>query len=107
MRLRMKYAGLCGGILGMLLLGACNPHEFPTSEGGDPGRDFSVRLRFVDDLPVLRTISGDTKASGEPGRYRYSVELLRYLDDVSYRLTPDYAYSFTRSERISELDTTV
>lgn len=104
---RIQYAGLCGGILAMLLLGACNPHEFPTSEGGDPGKDFSVRLQFVDDLPVLRTISGDTKASGEAGAYRYSVELLRYVDDVAYKLTPDYVYSFTRSERISVLDTTV
>ena len=104
---RMKYAGLCGGILAMLLLGACDPHEFPTSEGGDPGRDFSVRLQFVDDLPVLRTISADTKASDQAGAYRYSVELLRYVDDNAYKLTPDYVYSFTRSERISELDTTV
>lgn len=104
---RMKYAGLCSGILALLLLGACSPHEFPTSEGGDPGKDFSVRLKFVDDLPVLRTVDGDTKASGQSSAYRYSVELLRYVDDVSYRLTPDYVYSFTRSERITELDTTV
>lgn len=104
---RIQYAGLCGGILAMLLLGACNPHEFPTSEGGDPGKDFSVRLQFVDDLPVLRTISADTKATAQAGAYRYSVELLRYVDDAAYKLTPDYVYSFTRSERISVLDTTV
>ena len=84
---RIQYAGLCGGILAMLLLGACSPHEFPTSEGGDPGKDFSVRLQFVDDLPVLRTISADTKASAQAGAYRYSVELLRYVDDVAYKLT--------------------
>ncbi len=106
MTFRLKYASLCGCILGMLL-GACDPHEFPSSGGGDPGKDFSVRLQFDDALPELRTLSGLTKASGQPARYRYTVELLRYLDDVSLKLTPDYVFSFTRSERISVLDTTV
>lgn len=103
-----KYAGwLLGGVLGMLLCAACNPHEFPVSPEGDPGRDFSVRLQFADDMPVLRTVSGDTKAAGGANAWRYSVQLLRYRDDISFNLTPDYAYTFTRSERISALDTTV
>ena len=103
-----KYAGwLLGGVLGMLLCAACNPHEFPVSPEGDPGRDFSVRLQFADDMAVLRTVSGDTKAAGGANAWRYSVQLLRYRDDISFNLTTDYAYTFTRSERISALDTTV
>ena len=48
------------------LLAACNPHEFPIGDGGDPARDFSVRLVFEEDMEDLAVNGQPTKAESTP-----------------------------------------
>jgi len=94
--------------LAALWLAACSPHEFPVSPAsGDPARDFSVSLQFADGLEELRTIQLGTKADAAASdRTRYTVELYRYTGEVSFRVTPDYTYTFTRGAG-ADLDTTI
>ena len=90
---------------GVLLAAACDPHEFPSSRSGDAMRDFSLQVLFDDELPQLQEIRQNTKASAAP-RTRYTLELYRYEGDVTYGLTPEYSWSFTRNE-LYEIDTTI
>ena len=50
------------------LLAACNPHEFPIGDGGDPARDFSVRLVFEEDMEDLAVNGRDLMAAGLKGK---------------------------------------
>ena len=87
-----------------VVLAACDPHEFPVSEGGDPMRDFSLRLVFDEELPEHQQVL-PTKA-GETAQPRYMVLLWRYEREGAFGLDPDYSYSFTRSA-LADLDTTI
>ena len=91
-------------LLAALLVAACDPHEFPVSESGDPGRDFSLTLSFVDELPEYRHIT-PTKA-GEAAHMRYTVLFWRYANPSAFGLDADYRISFDRTT-IAELDTTI
>ena len=105
MRRILIHIGAAG--LAALLLAACSPHEFPVSPNGDPSRDFSVSLQFADGLDELRTIEIGTKAEASAAaRTRYTVQLYRYLGDFTYRIDPEYTYSFTRGG-VADLDTTI
>lgn len=78
-------------------------HEFPVSENGDPSRDFSLQLRFTDDLPVRKAPA--TKA-GDAAEPRYTIQLFRYRTGSEVETEPSYTYSFTRKGSGS-LDTTL
>lgn len=86
---------------------ACNPHEFPSSEYGDPAQDFSVRLVFEEDMESLTVNGQPTKAGKTPRGYRYAVQLFRYQGDAQFGLSPAYTYEFTRTSTVVALDTTV
>lgn len=87
-----------------VVLAACDPHEFPVSDGGDAMRDFSLKLVFDDELPDHQQVL-PTKAE-EAAQPRYTILLWRYEREGAFGLDPDYIYSFTRSA-IAELDTTI
>ena len=89
------------------LLAACNPHEFPIGDGGDPARDFSVRLVFEEDMEDLTVNGQETKAESKPRGYRYAVQLFRFLGDTQFGATPSFVYEFTRTASMVALDTTV
>lgn len=100
-----RYRILTFWLIAAAMLAACDPHEFPVSEYGDPLRDFSLRLTFDDELPVHRQITASTKAGGSPAA-RYTVMLYRYGSGPAFGLDPDYTYTFTR-DWIADLDTTI
>ena len=89
------------------LLAACDPHEFPISDGGDPARDFSVRLVFDEDMDDLPVNGQPTKAESRPRGYRYAVQLFRFLGDTQFGVTPSFVCEFTRTASVVALDTTV
>ena len=91
-------------LLAALLVAACDPHEFPVSDSGDAGRDFSLTLSFADELPDYRHIT-PTKA-GEAARMRYTILLWRYSNASAFGLDADYRFTFERSS-VAELDTTI
>lgn len=90
----------------LLLAAGCDPHEFPKGRPLDPMRDFSLQVLFDDDLPELHREVVNTKAAAGAPRTRYTVKLYRYQGDFVYGLTPDYSWTFTRSE-LQALDTTI
>lgn len=88
-------------VLAAALSTACSPHEFP---GGDPERDFSLKMVFDDELPAHQLIT-PTKA-GEAAQPRYTVLLWRYVNGTAFEAVPDYTFTFTRPA-LSDLDTTI
>lgn len=92
-------------LLAVLLVAACDPHEFPGSGSGEAGRDFSLTLSFTDELPEYRHITPVTKA-GEAARMRYTILLWRYTNASAFGLDADYCFSFERTA-VAELDTTI
>ena len=87
-----------------VVLAACDPHEFPVSDGGNSLRDFSLKLTFDDELPGHRQVL-PTKAE-ESAQPRYTVLLWRYENGIAFGAVPDYSCSFTRSA-LADLDTTI
>ena len=85
-------AGLCG----------CSPHEFPEEGYGE----YSVRLVFDEELPLLTTVRPGTKAVSDAVQTRYTVQLFPYRGEMVFSLVPEYTYSFTRDE-LEDLETTL
>lgn len=85
-------AGLCG----------CTPHEFPEEGTGE----YSVRLVFDEDLPLLTTIHPGTKAGSDAAHTRYTVQLFPYRSEIAFSQVPEYTFSFTRDE-LEDLETTL
>lgn len=92
---------LLGGSLLAALCG-CSPHEFPEEGSGE----YSVRLVFDEDLPLLTTIHPGTKAATDAVQTRYTVQLFPYRGEMVFSLVPEYTYSFTRDE-LEDLETTL